>query len=40
MSNQVYYFKEFLYKIPGVEARELKKRNKRKLNKILKEEIK
>jgi len=35
MSHQVYYFKEFCYKIPGVKARDLKKRKKKKMIKIM-----
>jgi len=40
MSHQVYYFKDFCYKIPGTKNKYLKKRNKKKLNKILEDEIK
>ena len=39
ISNQVYYFKDFCYKIPGKEGKDLKKRNRKKLKKILMEEI-
>lgn len=39
MSNQVYYFKDFLYKIPGKEVCDLNKKNKKKINKILEDEV-